>query len=83
VNLSAIVLRRREPDLKRLYRMPLYPFPAIFALLVNLGFLAAFLYESPVTVFQASALVLLLAGTAYLSTRRTSGIVDRAIPGAA
>jgi hypothetical protein len=44
--------------------MPLFPLPAIFALLVNLGFLAAFLYESPVTVFQASVLVLALAGTA-------------------
>ena len=83
VNLSAIVLRRREPELERPYRMPLFPLPAIFALLVNLGFLAAFLYESPVTVFQASALVLVLAGAAYLSTRRTSGIVDSAVPGAA
>jgi hypothetical protein len=37
--------------------MPLFPLPAIFALPVNLGFLAVFLYESPVTV-------LALAGTA-------------------
>lgn len=62
--------------------MPLFPLPAIFALLGNLGFLAVFLYESPVTAFQASVLVLALAGTAYLSTRRTSGIVDRPAPGA-
>lgn len=72
VNLSAIVLRRAEPGLERPYRMPLFPLPAIFALLVNLGFLAAFLYESPGTVVQASALVLTLAGLAWLATRRSA-----------
>jgi APA family basic amino acid/polyamine antiporter len=69
VNLAAIVLRRREPDLERPYRMPFFPLPAIFALLVNLSFLAAFLYESPLTAVQASVLALVMAGLVVLSTR--------------
>lgn len=72
VNAAAMVLRRREPELVRPFKMPLYPLPAIFALLVNLGFLAAFLYESPLTVLQASLLCLGLAGIAYAATRRAS-----------
>ncbi|MGN6820006.1 MAG: APC family permease [Sphingomonas sp.] len=69
VNLSAVVLRHKEPALDRPYRMPLFPMPAIFALLVNLGFLAAFLYESPGTVAEATALAVVLAAAAYLPTR--------------
>lgn len=72
VNLSAIILRRSEPTLDRPYRMPLYPLPAIFAALVNTGFLIAFVYESPLTVLQASALVMLLASVAYTATRQSA-----------
>lgn len=82
VNLAAIVLRRREPGLERPYRMPLFPLPAIFALLVNLSFLAAFLYESPLTAVQASALALVMAGLVALSTRARPAPDPAAGPGA-
>jgi APA family basic amino acid/polyamine antiporter len=72
VNASAIVLRRREPELERPFRMPLFPLPAIFALLVNLSLLAAFLYESPLIVLQATALLAVVAGGLYFLTRRTA-----------
>lgn len=72
VNLAAIVLRRREPGLERPYRMPLFPAPAILALLVNLAFLAAFLYESPALALQASALAIVMTGLVLVSTRRAA-----------
>jgi amino acid transporter len=41
VNLSVIVLRRKEPDLPRRYRVPLYPVVPILGIVLNL-FLAAY-----------------------------------------
>jgi APA family basic amino acid/polyamine antiporter len=45
VAVSALRLRRTEPDLPRPFRMPLYPLPALFAILVNLALTAAFFFE--------------------------------------
>jgi len=70
VNLAAITMRRREPGLERPYRMPLYPLPAIFALLVNTSLLAAFLYESPAVALQANALLCAITVAVHLATRR-------------
>lgn len=53
VNLAAIVMRRREPALDRPYRMPLFPLPALFAMVVNAALLAAFAYEDPSTTAKA------------------------------
>jgi APA family basic amino acid/polyamine antiporter len=72
VNLAAIVLRRREPGLERPYRMPLFPLPALFALLVNAGFLAAFLYDSAATAAEATALAFVLAVLVFAATRRAA-----------
>jgi APA family basic amino acid/polyamine antiporter len=41
--LGVILLRRREPDLKRPYRMPLYPLPSLLSMGINLLLLALFL----------------------------------------
>ena len=36
VNLSVIILRRKAPELKRRYKVPLYPFIPILAIVINL-----------------------------------------------
>lgn len=44
VNLSLIVLRRKEPDIPRRYRVPLYPVVPILAIVLNL-FLAVYQFS--------------------------------------
>lgn len=72
VNLAAIVMRRRQPALDRPYRMPLFPLPAILALVVNTALLAGFLYESPLTALQATAVVVVVTGATAVATRRSA-----------
>lgn len=48
VDLAAIVLRRREPELPRPFSMPLFPWPAVIGLLVNCALLVAMLFDDPV-----------------------------------
>ena len=74
VNLAAIVLRVREPDLERPWRMPLFPLPAIFALIVNTALLVVFVQEDPMTAARAFGLLAVLTGVGYLLTRRTSRV---------
>lgn len=78
VNLSAIVLRQREPGLARPYRMPLFPLPAAFALLLNVTLLAAFLYESPGTALRATALLAVLTVCVYLLAGTARGSANPA-----
>lgn len=70
VNVSALVLRRREPGLDRPWAMPFFPVPAVVALLINASLLAAFLYESPVIAVQATALLALVTGLVIATQRR-------------
>jgi APA family basic amino acid/polyamine antiporter len=57
--LGALVLRRQAPDLKRPYRMPFYPLPALLSMAINLALLALFLVSDWKTaIFSA----LFLAG---------------------
>lgn len=72
VNLASIVLRRREPDLERPWRMPLFPLPAILALIVNASLLIAFIIGDPATVLKGFALMAVLTGAGYLIIRRTA-----------
>ena len=74
VNVAALWLRRKEPDLERPWRMPLFPLPALFSLLVNGAILAAFLYEAPVIAAQAYAGLIVLTALAYVITRRRAPI---------
>lgn len=69
VNLAAIVLRRREPDLERPYRMPLFPLPAVLALAVNTGLLIAFVLDDPKSAGAGFALMLALAALVQWSIR--------------
>ena len=73
VNLAAIRMRRSQPALDRPFRMPLFPLPAILALVVNATLLAAFLYESPLTVLRATALLAVVTGAVAIATRRSAG----------
>jgi basic amino acid/polyamine antiporter, APA family len=45
VNLSAMRLRRSEPDLKRPFRIPWFPLPPLIAIALNTALLAAMVYE--------------------------------------
>jgi len=47
VNVSAIILRRRRPDLKRSFRVPLMPYIPVAAAIASLGLTTAMLIESP------------------------------------
>ncbi len=67
--LGAIVLRRREPDLNRPYRMPFYPLPALVSMAINLALLALFLVSDWKTGL-ISALALSAAIPLYAYGRR-------------
>lgn len=69
VNLAAIVVRWREPDLERPYRMPLFPLPALFALVVNTALLTAFVLDDPKSSAVGFALMLLATALIQLAVR--------------
>jgi APA family basic amino acid/polyamine antiporter len=71
VNLAAIVLRYREPDLERPWKMPLFPLPALLALTLNSILLVAFVTEDPATTAKAFALLIGLTAVGWLATRKT------------
>ena len=70
VNAAALALRRREPELERPYRMPLFPLPAIFALVVNVILFGLFVHDDPSSAGAAFAILGALTGVAYALTRR-------------
>lgn len=47
MNLSAIVMRSKEPGLRRPFKMPLYPLPSVVGMLVNLALLVGILVTDP------------------------------------
>jgi APA family basic amino acid/polyamine antiporter len=61
VNLTAMRLRRTEPDLARPFRVPLYPIPILIAIVVNVGLLGAFILEDPLHSLQGLGLLAVLA----------------------
>jgi basic amino acid/polyamine antiporter, APA family len=71
-NLAAIGLRRREPDLVRPFRMPLYPLPVLIALAINLGLLAAFAIEDPLHTLQGFAILAVIALVYTVLHRRSA-----------
>jgi APA family basic amino acid/polyamine antiporter len=72
VNLAAIRLRSTEPDLRRPFRIPFYPLPAIAAIGVNLALLAALVFEDPVHSLGGFAF-LAVVGAVYAIVRRETG----------
>jgi APA family basic amino acid/polyamine antiporter len=69
VNVSAIRLRRIEPDLPRPFRIPFYPMPVIAAIALNLTLLAALVFEDPVHSLGGFAF-LAVVGVVYASVHR-------------
>ncbi|MFM9935538.1 MAG: APC family permease [Novosphingobium sp.] len=69
INLAVIRMRLREPGLERPWRMPLFPLPALFAMIVNAALLVAFVYEDPVTSFWGFAGLGALVVPIYLAIR--------------
>jgi APA family basic amino acid/polyamine antiporter len=70
-NAAVIVMRVREPGLERPWKMPLYPFPAILALVINGVLWLAFVSEDPWTALQAFVALSALTALAWLVMRRT------------
>jgi APA family basic amino acid/polyamine antiporter len=66
---SLLVLRRKEPDAARPFRVPLYPFVTVLTLLGSLAFLAASIASDPRNSLFALAL-LLASAPAFLWLRR-------------
>jgi APA family basic amino acid/polyamine antiporter len=71
VNLAAIVLRYREPELERPWKMPLFPIPAVIALAINGALLVVFVMEDPATTARAFALLVVLTAALWLATRKS------------
>lgn len=53
----AIILRRREPELNRPYKAPLYPFSVVLALAINAALLTVFIAQGPVHAISGFALI--------------------------
>ncbi|WOB79314.1 MULTISPECIES: APC family permease [Brevundimonas] len=70
VNAAVIVLRVREPNLERPWKMPLYPLPAIIALTINTTLFVIFVVEDPLTAGKAFGMLAVLIGLAWLLVRR-------------
>jgi APA family basic amino acid/polyamine antiporter len=74
VNLAAIRLRSREPNLLRPFRIPFYPVPAIAAVALNLALLAALIFDDPMHSIGGFAF-LAVVGAVYAARHRS---VERA-----
>jgi APA family basic amino acid/polyamine antiporter len=70
VNGAAILVRMREPELERPWKMPLYPLPAIFGLLVNATLFVVFVMEDPATTAQAFAALGVIVGLTWAFIQR-------------
>jgi APA family basic amino acid/polyamine antiporter len=68
VDLSALWLRRTEPELDRPYRMPLFPLPPILGLAINAALLVALVNEDPLHSLTGVA-ILAMIGASYLLAR--------------
>lgn len=68
VDLSALWLRRTEPELDRPYRMPFFPLPPIMGLAINTALLVALIHEDPLHSLTGMA-ILVVIGASYLLAR--------------
>ena len=67
LDLAAIIMRRKEPDLRRPFKMPLFPLPSIVGILLNSALLAAMTIDDPVhSLIGIGAAVVLGIGYALL-----------------
>ncbi len=77
LDLAAIVMRRKEPDLPRPFKMPLFPLPSLAGIALNLTLLGAMLVADPWHSAMGIAAALIL-GTGYALWGRRSA--DEAAP---
>ena len=68
---SLLILRRREPDAERPFRVPLYPWLTCFTLLASLAFLAGSIASDPRHSLFALAALVASAPVYFLLKRRT------------
>jgi APA family basic amino acid/polyamine antiporter len=47
LNLAAVVMRFKEPDLPRPFKMPLFPLPSVLGMCLNLTLLTAMVIDDP------------------------------------
>lgn len=78
MDLAAIAMRIREPDLPRPFRMPLFPIPAVAGFCMNALLVGAMAYEDPVDSSLGVGLVIVI-GIAmkvrtYLTVRRAAAV---------
>ena len=71
MDLAAMIMRRKEPDLPRPFKMPLFPLPALAGLALNLALLAAMFVDDPLHTSMGIGAALVL-GIGYALVRRTS-----------
>ena len=69
VNAAAIRLRQKEPDLRRSFRIPLYPIPVVIAIAINAALLAALVYENPLHSLAGFGLLAAIAAIYWLIGR--------------
>jgi len=69
VTLSVPRLRRTEPQLRRPWRVPLYPLPIVVSALINAALLGALIYEDPVHTLAGTGLACLIGALYWLSER--------------
>ena len=74
VNMAAVRLRSREPNLPRPFRIPFYPLPAIAAVALNLALLTALVFEDPMHSLGGFAFLAVI-GAVYAAVHRS---VERA-----
>ena len=68
VDISALWLRRTEPELDRPYRMPFFPAPPIMGLAINTALIVALIHEDPLHSLTGIALLAAI-GASYLLAR--------------
>jgi len=69
VNMAAVRLRSREPNLPRPFRIPIYPLPAIAAVGLNLALLVALVVGDPVHSLGGFAFLAVI-GAVYAAVHR-------------
>jgi APA family basic amino acid/polyamine antiporter len=69
VNMAAVRLRSREPNLPRPFRIPIYPLPAIAAIGLNLALLVALVVEDPMHSLGGFAFLAVI-GAVYAAIHR-------------
>ena len=69
IDVASIVMRRKEPDLPRPFKMPLFPLPALIGLALNLSLLTALVVSDPWHALAGVGAAVLL-GLAYAAVKR-------------